>query len=296
MNGSWDNVAETISLNTAKNITFKNKTSVSGGCINQCWKVTDTKHQIWFIKTNSPSLANMFIAEANGLNEILQTTSIRTPTPICHGITNDFSFLALEYIHLGPLTNQALAGEKLAKMHYHSIRKSNHFGWKQNNTIGSTPQSNKYHNDWISFWRHERLLFQLKRALKKGYPHKSYDLGLKLSEKLPLFFSNYQVQASLLHGDLWGGNCASDENGNPVIFDPAVYYGDRETDLAMTELFGGFSQEFYRAYNERYPLDSGYTVRKKLYNLYHILNHFNLFSGGYASQAHTMTEHLLSEV
>ena len=117
--------------------------------------------------------------------------------------------------------------------------------------------------------------------------------GEKLLKNLERFFIGYEPKASLLHGDLWSGNYGYLNNGEPVIFDPAVYYGDRETDIAMTELFGGFPAEFYTAYNEAWPLDKGYQQRKNLYNLYHILNHFNLFGGGYAMQAENMMDQLL---
>jgi fructosamine-3-kinase len=113
---------------------------------------------------------------------------------------------------------------------------------------------------------------------------------------MPDLFADYQPMPSLLHGDLWSGNYAVTQAGEPIIFDPAVYYGDREADLAMTELFGGFSQRFYAAYNETWPLDSGYQLRKTFYNLYHILNHFNMFGGGYARQAERMIEQLLSDL
>jgi len=133
-------------------------------------------------------------------------------------------------------------------------------------------------------------------ALKKGYSRIDYDNGLTLCDRLDHFFTSYEPLPSLLHGDLWSGNQAHDADGNPVIFDPAVYYGDRETDIAMTELFGGFSSDFYIAYNEHFALDEGYATRKTLYNLYHSLNHYNLFGGGYASQAAAMTKRLLAEI
>ena len=186
-----------------------------------------------------------------------------------------------------------LAGEQLAKMHHYHAED---FGWIIDNTIGSTQQRNKQNNDWISFWKDERLRFQLNLALHKGLSTEIYEKGFKLSENLGAFFESYQPKASLLHGDLWSGNIAYDEKNQPVIFDPAVYYGDHETDLAMTELFGNFGKHFYDCYNEHYPIDSGYTTRKKLYNLYHILNHFNLFGGSYAIQSERMIDKLLSEI
>ena len=241
----------------------------------------------------------MFSIEAASLIEIQQSNSIRTPHVLVYGSNSEFSYLALEFIPLKPLSNQKRLGEQLAQMHQNidPLKQAvNQFGWTQDNYIGSTSQSNQYHKCWTSFWKNERLLFQLNLANNKGYSSKAYEAGLRLAESLAVFFSDYHPQPSLLHGDLWGGNCASDMSENPVIYDPAVYYGDRETDIAMTELFGGFNSDFYNAYNDCYALDSGYKTRKILYNLYHILNHYNLFGGGYAKQAEKMTQQLLSEI
>ena len=296
MNGSWQDVAKKLGETLDKPLQLTNKNALSGGCINQSWKVHDTQGQNWFVKTNKPSLLPMFEAEAAGVEEIRATSTIRAPQAYCFGSTAKFSYLVLEYIPLNSTINQTQTGAQLAALHQHHSKQNSPFGWHINNTIGSTPQSNRSHDNWKSFYKEERLLFQLNLAKSKGYPAKAYESGLLLAEKLSAFFSNYQPKASLLHGDLWGGNCASDDAGNPVIFDPASYYGDRETDLAMTELFGGFNQQFYDAYNDYYPVDSGYKTRKTLYNLYHILNHYNLFGGGYASQAESMTQKCLSQV
>ena len=148
--------------------------------------------------------------------------------------------------------------------------------------------------DWIEFWREQRLGFQLNLAKQNGASLSLYNKGTELLNNLYVFYSDYTPQASLLHGDLWSGNYGYLKEGTPVIFDPAVYYGDREADIAMTEMFGGFPDEFYSAYNQEWPLDKGYRQRKKLYNLYHILNHFNMFGGGYAMQAENMIEQLLN--
>jgi len=293
MNGSWKIVMQHISSVAKTKVTLLKREMIAGGCINQCYKVTDSNHKQWFIKTNSSTLIEMFIAESKGLNEIANSQSIRSPKSICYGLTKDFSYLVLEFISLKPLSSQIKMGKELAKMHQTTGK---YFGWSRNNTIGSTPQSNQKNSNWASFWKDHRLLFQLNLALKNGYPPKAYEDGLKLAENCHLFFSNYNVKPSLLHGDLWGGNAACDSNGNPIIFDPAVYYGDRETDIAMTELFGGFSNDFYVSYNQYYALDKDYTTRKNLYNLYHILNHFNLFGGGYASQSHNIVTELLRHV
>jgi len=171
------------------------------------------------------------------------------------------------------------------------------FGFAHDNYIGTTPQPNGWPNEsrtsWIDFWRERRLGFQLRLAAQNGYGGQLQTLGEKLLDALPAFFAGYTPQPSLLHGDLWSGNHAFLEDGTPVIFDPAPYYGDRECDLAMTELFGGYPADFYTAYHAAYPLDSGYAVRKDLYNLYHVLNHANLFGEGYARQAEQMMQRLL---
>jgi len=148
--------------------------------------------------------------------------------------------------------------------------------------------------DWIAFYRAWRLRPQFELARHNAAPRGLLRQGERLLERLEAFFPGYHPMPSLLHGDLWGGNHGY-ADGVPVLFDPAVYYGDREVDLAMTELFGGYPADFYAAYREAWPLDPGYRVRKPLYNLYHVLNHFNLFGGGYAAQAEAMVRRLLAE-
>ncbi len=170
------------------------------------------------------------------------------------------------------------------------------FGWGRENTIGSTPQINTPSDDWIEFWRERRLGKQLELAAHSGYCGRLQRQGERLLGKFAGLFAGYRPLPSLLHGDLWSGNYAADAEGNPVIYDPAPYYGDREADLAMTELFGGFGRAFYNAYQQAWPLDDGYRTRKTLYNLYHILNHLNLFGGGYLGQAESMIDSLLAEI
>ena len=181
-------------------------------------------------------------------------------------------------------------GRRLARLHRVT---GSRFGWDRDNTIGATPQVNTPGSDWIAFWREHRLGFQLGLAARNGHGGRLQQRGGQLMEKLPEFFRDCTPAPSLLHGDLWGGNAGFDASGDPVIYDPAVYYGDRETDIAMTELFGGFSADFYSGYNAEFPLDAGYAHRKDLYNLYHVLNHLNLFGGGYGAQAERMIDRLL---
>lgn len=295
MNGRWKTVENQLNAIHQTDCHFATSKAISGGCINQAWKITDSAGQTWFIKENRPSLFSMFEAEATGLEAIGKSQTIRAPKAICFGQTREFSYLVLEYIPMRGEINQAQTGEQLAALH-RTTNPNKQFGWEIDNTIGSTPQHNTPHKNWTTFWRTERLTFQLNLAKQKGYSDKDYEAGLKLAENLHRFFADYQPPPSLLHGDLWGGNCASGPAREPVIFDPALYYGDRETDIAMTELFGGFNQKFYDAYHAAWPLDPGYKTRKTLYNLYHILNHYNLFGGGYATQAASMTQRLLSEL
>ena len=298
MNSSWQDVSQKLSQSLDSDIKFIDKISVSGGCINQSWRLTDSNNKSWFVKTNSPNSIDMFIAESEGLDEIRKSESIRIPYSYLHGVTDEFSYLILGNLSLDSRIHAAEMGEQLAKMHkfHHLAEGEKIFGWYINNTIGTTNQSNKLHKTWPTFYKKERLIPQLEHAKKNCYSSKAYEAGFQLANSLDEFFTQYDPKPSLLHGDLWSGNCATDEEGSPVIFDPAVYYGDREADIAMTELFGGFSSEFYASYNNGYPLDQGYKVRKTLYNLYHVLNHFNLFGGSYAQQAESMTNQLLAEL
>lgn len=236
----------------------------------------------------------MFEAEFDGLNEISQSNTIRVPKPLCCGATNGEAYVVMEYLPINKASGNARQlGQAVARMHQ-VVQKQ--FGWFRNNTIGATLQVNTQDASWVAFWREQRLAFQLALAAEKGFGGALQQKGDQLLAKLNEFFESYTPQASLLHGDLWSGNYAYIDNGQPVIFDPAVYYGDREADIAMTELFGGFPADFYHAYNEQLPLDVGYKTRKTLYNLYHIINHLNLFGGSYLGQAQTMIEQLLSEL
>lgn len=244
----------------------------------------------------------MFEAESEGLMELAKSHSIRVPEPLCCGIAGGDAFLAMENLRLGDSGNVSSSasqlGQNLAALHQiiQSHNGQPRYGWHRDNTIGSTTQINDYENNWITFWSKHRLGFQLDLAQRNGANSRVLQRGKQLCESLADFFVAYTPEASLLHGDLWSGNVAFDQSGHPVIFDPAVYYGDRETDLAMTELFGGFSANFYATYKSTYPLDEGYATRKTLYNLYHILNHYNMFGGGYLSQASGMIDRLLSEL
>ncbi len=267
-------------------------TIISGGDINRSYHLK-TPQLSWFIKLNQRDLLPMFEAEANGLIELANTNTIRIPKVIACNQTEDYAYLILEYINLHSLTkiSESLFAQQLAYLH--QIRQP-YFGWHQDNTIGITPQLNSKTGNWLLFWQYQRLLPQLNRAAKQGYIGKLQRLGEKLCVNMSIFFDQDNLQPSLLHGDLWSGNVACTEQNQPVIFDPACYYGDRETDIAMTELFGGFTANFYAAYQEIYPLEQGYAIRKVLYNLYHVLNHLNMFGSSYLHRAESMMSFLLS--
>lgn len=292
---NWQPIAENISHAIGQSFRVRKQRAIGGGCINEAYCLEDDE-QRFFIKLNRADKLDMFAAEAEGLGEISATDTLRAPRPICWGESSGRAYLVMEYFQLNGGSHHVsrLGGEQLALLH-RTIKPR--FGWHRDNTIGSTPQLNDWDEEWARFWREKRLGYQLQLAAYNGY-HSSVlqDRGALLQEQLDGFFSSYHPVASLLHGDLWGGNYAVGADNQPLIFDPAVYYGDREADLAMTELFGGFDSEFYAAYNSTWPLDAGYKTRKTLYNLYHILNHLNLFGSGYLGQAERMIQVLLSEL
>lgn len=289
----WRLIADHISRVSGEPFAPKSPKAIGGGCINSTFRLDSGQHS-YFIKLNHADRLEMFEAESDGLNELAASHSIRVPTPLCHGVAGNQTYLVMEYIHLGrPGSHSAeLAGRQLAMLHQQTRQT---FGWHRDNTIGSTLQPNRNDTDWIRFWQEQRLGFQLRLAARNGYRGQLQRQGDKLADKLDQLIG-HAPKPSLLHGDLWGGNLAYDREGQPIVYDPAVYYGDREADVAMTELFGGFPQAFYAAYREAWPLDSGYPVRRELYNLYHILNHLNLFGGGYLAQAQGMIDRLLSEL
>ncbi|MDD1611689.1 MAG: fructosamine kinase family protein [Methylococcaceae bacterium] len=291
---NWQAISDQISLATGQNFHFAAAEPVGGGDINSAYRLQG-RDRSYFVKLNRRELADMFAAEFDGLQEIACIGAVRSPAPILHGEAGLHAFLVLEFLEFGASSQHAqrLLGGQLAELHR---QKQPYYGWHRDNTIGSTPQVNTREDDWIEFWREQRLGFQLQLAGQKGYGGRLQAQGERLCNALDSLFDGYRPQPSLLHGDLWAGNSATDRQGRPVIFDPACYYGDREADIAMTELFGGYGRDFYQAYNEAWPLDVGYSVRMTLYNLYHILNHLNLFGGGYQRQAENMTMQLLAEL
>ncbi|UQB42250.1 fructosamine kinase family protein [Thiomicrospira microaerophila] len=280
------------SLNNSLNQTLElqNITPVAGGDIHQAW-LLETSQAKLFLKLNRAQSAPVFAAEAWALQHIQQSQTIRCPQVIALGQTDQQAWLLMEYIALSGRGDDFKRGQALAAMHQ---TQHSQFGWEQDNFIGHTPQRNTWTQEWLDFYRQQRLEPQLALAKQQGASQRLIEKGQQLAENLAVFFEHYQPVPSLLHGDLWAGNSAFSAQGEPVIYDPASYYGDRETDIAMTELFGGFSPAFYQGYNQAWPLDASYQQRKPLYNLYHILNHFNLFGGHYQHQAEQLITQLLA--
>ncbi|HSM81054.1 MAG TPA: fructosamine kinase family protein [Nodosilinea sp.] len=285
----WTAIAQHISAQTGTAFAVEARQSVGGGCINQAYRLSDER-QTFFLKLNQAPQVAMFEAEALGLRDLYNSQTIRVPRPICWGTADGMAYLAMEWLDLGSGGGDAWGrmGTALAAMH--RVTTASGFGWHQDNTIGATPQPNPWTATWLEFYREHRLRHQFRLAGRRGgrFPRQH-----ELLMALPDLLADHTPAPALVHGDLWSGNAAVTTSGEPVILDPATYYGDREVDIAMTELFGRFPEAFYAAYHAAYPLDSGYGSRKTLYNLYHILNHFTLFGGSYEAQANRMIDQLL---
>ncbi len=249
----------------------------------------------YFIKIGSLNDLTLLMSEKIGLEALAVTRAIKVPKVIFVGETSTCSFLICEYLDLKKdnLFSGKILGKQLALLHQNS---NEFFGLSEDNWIGLNPQKNHWQENWISFFKKYRLQPQLIWAFERGYRSRLEEKAERLMEALPLFFDQYKPKPSLLHGDLWSGNWGTINNTTPVVFDPAIYYGDREADLAMTKLFGGFPQVFYDAYNYQWALDYGFKVRQNLYNLYHLLNHLTLFGEVYLRQTIDVFEQLLSEI
>ncbi len=292
-------IAEQISAVTAQPFTVETQRSISGGCINQAIKVADSQRS-FFVKTHQSPLLEpqldrqraMFESEYDALKAMQASQTLRVPKPLCCGVANGHAYIVMEWLDLsGKGDDRAWQrmGEQLAAMH--QVVSSEGFGWHRDNTIGATPQQNGWMENWAEFWRDRRLGPQFELAHDRGGRFPDRD---ELMSAIPRLLEGHDPRSVLLHGDLWSGNAAMTPAGEPVILDPATYYGDAETDLAMTELFGRFPEAFYRAYDAVMPIDKGYRQRKVLYNLYHILNHFNLFGSSYERQANQMMRQILA--
>lgn len=289
----WQTIARHIEQTAERHFSVKQQQSLSGGSINAAYLLTGDDGVQYFVKTNHTGRQDMFEAEAQGLQALASSKTLRVPQPLCFGDDQKQSYIVMEYLDMCGRAEQSVLGEQLAALHGNTAKQ---FGWEIDNTIGATHQPNAWMDNWLDFWRERRLGYQLQLAAKNGYGGELQSLGEKLLVEMPALFTGREIKPSMLHGDLWGGNAAGLKDGTPVIFDPAFYYGDREADLAMTYVFGGFGPDFYASYQNAFPLDDGFAVRKTFYNIYHIINHLNMFGGGYHGQAIHMLEQVLAEI
>lgn len=265
--------------------------SVFGGCISDSQIIKTQSGEMYFLKVNYSQPEDMFIKEANGLKELRKADAISVPEVMLA----DSNFILLQAIEDNLRIKNFFEdfGRKFAELHKY---KAKHYGFFENNYIGSTPQINiPFENEsynWTEFYFNKRILFQYEFAVKNGYTDSTLTSLIKrLEKKISDILKGSDEPPCLLHGDLWSGNFIVDNKGEACLIDPAVYYGHREADLAMTKLFGGFSSEFYNAYNEYYPLPEGYEYRENIYKLYHVLNHLNLFGAGYYNQTITLLKY-----
>ena len=290
----WNEVVAILADKLGEPLIFKDATPISGGDINACFVLNCESHKV-FVKLNSPDKLAMFEQETRMLKQLDDGCALRVPQPYVTGETGSHAYSVMEFVELGSI-DAASAGELGAGLAgLHQVI-ADCYGGTAAGYLGLSRQLNESSTNWCEFWRSQRLGFQQRLAVRNGLPpHIGVRLEL-LIDSLEQLLGNHQPTAALLHGDLWHGNCGVDKQGRPVIFDPASYFGDPETDLALTELFGGFPESFYQAYWQVCPRAAEYEVRSQLYQLYHVLNHFNLFGGLYGNRAGTMTDLLLAEI
>lgn len=276
----WQSIEKEITSAIGESFSIKHKQLVTGGDINLCYWLSDYQHN-FFIKLNDKSRLQQFDCEAYSLGQIKQLNTIACPEVITTGTTLDKSYLVLEYIPFNhsDVKNWRVFGQQLAQMHQQSSH--GQFGWQHDNFIGNTIQPNAWQSNWRTFFSEQRIGWQLQLLAEKSIKLGDIEFIIKACHDALL---HHQVSPCLVHGDLWLGNVGFSED-NVFIYDPASYFGDREVDIAMTELFGHMPNEFYQGYQDTYPLDKGYDQRKLIYNFYHTLNHANLFGGVYIDQA-----------
>lgn len=292
--GGFEAIAREIALQIGSDCAPEPQSGVAGGSIHRSYRWQCGGAPL-FVKVAAGDGAASLEAEAAGLQVLAGARAVRVPQVLARGAAGRSAFLALQWIESQPAGRAAeqRLGEQLAAQHAVTAER---FGFESDNFIGRTPQPNGWLPDWVEFFRERRLRHQLALAVQNGFAELLEHPGARLLEAVDALLGGHEPRASLLHGDLWAGNWLADSEQEPFIFDPAVYYGDREADLAMTRLFGGFGRAFYDAYQSAAPLRAGHAVRAELYNLYHVLNHANLFGGGYARQARVSIDRLLAEV
>ena len=285
----WSTIEKHIQEASEQPFSIKHKEAVMGGDINLCFWISNY-HQNYFVKLNDKNHLSHFESEAYALQQIKLSHQINCPDVIAIGTTLDKSFLVLSYIpfETPDLTDWYHLGQQLAHMHKNSSH--GQFGWQHDNFIGDTLQPNQWQSNWRTFFAEQRIAWQLQLLHEKSIKFGDIDHITQVCHDVLL---HHKVKPCLVHGDLWQGNMGFSDH-TPIIFDPACYYGDREVDIAMTELFGQLPADFYHGYQEEFPLTQSYEQRKLVYNFYHILNHANIFGGIYIDQSKAALSVILS--
>lgn len=266
------------------------KEKVSGGDISDCYMISDDE-QRYFVKVNTRDFLAKFEIEGENLRSLRETSTVQVPELVMIGTSKNHAFIVLNYLPTKPLdnaTNSYEFGVQLAKLHQWGEQKE--YGFDADNYIGSTLQPNPWDKKWGRFFAEQRIGWQLQLLREKGI--ELFNIS-ELVDVVQSRLANHSPRPSLLHGDLWHGNVANSVFG-PICYDPACYWGDRECDIAMTELFEGFQPEFYQGYESILPLSLDYVERKNIYNLYHVLNHYNQFGGHYLVEAESLIKKILS--
>jgi fructosamine-3-kinase len=276
----WHFISERISECIQQDFICDDIREVKAGDSHKAYKISDGK-QHFFVKINEKIHLTNFEVEVDGLEHLSNTQLFKVPNFICTGLVSNHSFLVLEYINMSQGNEHSWFhfGQTLAELHKTQTQQM--YGWQEDNFIGLTPQSNLWQKKWSCFFAEQRIGFMLQLLSEKGLVLANIDTVV---ESIKSLLTGHNPKPSMLHGDLWQGNAGFHKN-QPVLFDPAFYFGDRETDLAMTELFGRFPVHFYQGYADIWPLEVDYEYRKPIYQLYHVLNHALLFGGHYIESA-----------
>jgi len=278
--------------------TLRHQSPVGGGCIHSAWQLEFCDGRTLFLKSNQAAALPLLEAEADGLMALaaVAPTGLQIPRPLACSVVAQQAVLLLPWLALGAADTQSgwqQLGQGLAQLHQQSLSSGpglGRFGWHSGNFIGATPQPNSWQQSWASCFVEQRLAYQLDLAQAAGRPFGRADALLERASQL---LSDHTPDPVLVHGDLWSGNAGLLQGGGAALFDPAIYRADREVDLAMAQLFGGFPRQFFSAYEAEWPLPADSKQRVELYNLYHLLNHAHLFGGGYRQQAQASIERLL---
>jgi len=269
-------------------VSVERRKSVAGGSINRAALLELSNGERLFLKEHGRHPGGMMAAEAAGLAALAAVGAIRVPEPLAHWEDAENQYLLLEYLPEGSRKPRFWEEFGVAMAALHQGSSPGPFGFDGDNFIGATPQKNDWSDSWISFFGEKRLLFQIELAEARGLADSEMSGGVrKIVENLGSILVEPEKRA-LLHGDLWSGNYMVGPEGSAVVIDPAAYFGHPEADIAMTELFGSLGAPFYAAYRGAGGLDSGYQDRRDVYNLYHMINHLNLFGGGYAGSVRSI--------